>query len=142
MWSNDRLTYRQYFYQAWAKVQAAEVLTPLEAEIVEVLGEHPEYHFIFNDLSLRERDYFPELGEVNPFLHLSLHLGLCEQLATNRPQGIRDIYLAVLQQQADPHQAQHVMMEQIAEMMHQAKRGMPLDDVQYLLQLKSTIFGG
>ena len=137
MWSNDRLSYRHYFYAAWQKAQAREVLTPLESEIVEIIGEHPEYHFIFNDESLKERDYFPELGEANPFLHLSLHLGLCEQLATNRPQGIREIYSALLAKHQDPHQTQHLMMERIAEMMHQARQGVPLDDARYLAELKS-----
>ncbi len=137
MWSNERLSYREYFYQAWTKAQAGAVLTPLEAEIVEVIGEHPEYRFIFNDLSLKERDYFPELGEANPFLHLSLHLGVCEQLATNRPRGIRDIYLALLKKYPDPHHVQHLMMERIAEMMHQAKTGIPLDDQRYLAELSS-----
>ncbi len=139
MWSQDRLHYRDYFYQAWAKAQARQVLTPLEAEITEMIAEHPEYQFIFADPDLKERDYFPELGEANPFLHLSLHLGLCEQLVTNRPQGIRDIYLAILKKYQDPHHVQHLMMERIAEMMHQAKNGMPLDDEQYLKELKSVL---
>jgi hypothetical protein len=137
MWSQDRLSYRHYFYAAWQKSTQGEVLTPLEAEIVEVIGEHPEYHFIFADPSLQERDYFPELGETNPFLHLSLHLGLCEQLATNRPSGIREVYLALLSQYPDPHHVQHLMMERIAEMLYQAQRGTPLDDARYLAELKS-----
>ncbi|MCX7122690.1 MAG: DUF1841 family protein [Gammaproteobacteria bacterium] len=140
MWSHDRLTYRHYFYAAWQKAQAREILTPLESEIVEMIVEHPEYHFIFEDESLKERDYFPELGDANPFLHLSLHLGLCEQLATNRPQGIRDIYTALLERVRDPHETQHVIMERIAEMMHQARQGRALDDARYLLELKSLIY--
>ncbi len=136
MWSNERLSYRQYFYDAWRKAQARELLTPLETQLAEVIAEHPEYHFIFADESLKERDYFPELGEANPFLHLGLHLGLCEQLATNRPVGIREIYTSLLQKHQDPHAVQHRMMERMAEMIEKARRGLPLDDARYLMELK------
>ena len=136
MWSNDRLAYRTYFYEIWAKHLASKVLTPLESQIVTVIAMHPEYHFIFEDESLKERDYFPELGETNPFLHLSLHLGLREQLATDRPSGIRAIFEALCQKTKDSHSAEHWMMERIAEMMYQASRGQALDDAQYLKAFK------
>lgn len=139
MWGNDRFAYRDYFYQAWHKYQAREVLTPLENHIAELIAEHPEYHFIFADEALKERDYFPELGETNPFLHLSLHLGLREQLATNRPQGIREVYQQLLEKKKDPHLVEHLMMERIGEMMFKASRGQPLDDATYLAELKSLI---
>ncbi len=136
MWSNERLAYRDYFYQTWHKHLKHEVLTPLEAQIADIIAVHPEYHFIFEDESLKERDYFPELGETNPFLHLSLHIGLREQLTTNRPQGICEIYQNLLAKKQDPHLAEHLMMERIGEMMFKASRGQPLDDMTYLQGLK------
>ena len=139
MWSNDRLAYRTYFYQAWHKHLKKEIMTPLEDQIVTVIAMHPEYHFIFEDESLKERDYFPELGETNPFLHLSLHLGLREQLATDRPQGIRAIFEEFCRKSQDPHQAKHGMMEQMAEMMFQSSKGQVLDDKKYLQGLRALI---
>lgn len=140
MWSNERSSYRNYFYIAWQKhLQAGIFLTPLEAQIVEIIKMHPEYHFIFADEKYQDQDYFPELGENNPFLHLSLHLGLHEQLATNRPQGIREIYDKLVQKVKDPHEAQHLMMARINEMMFRASRGMPFDDVAYLAELQNLL---
>ena len=51
---------------------------------------HPEYHATFEDPDRHvERDYSPEAGDVNPFLHVSLHLAVAEQLAIDQPPGIR-----------------------------------------------------
>lgn len=137
MWTNDRNAYRDFFYSAWGKYKKTEVLSALEAEIVAVIQLHPEYQFIFEDESSRDKNYFPQLGETNPFLHLSLHLGLQEQLSTNRPAGIRDIFEALLQKKRDPHLVQHLMMERISEMMFRASKGIPLDDETYLAELRS-----
>ena len=35
-----------------------------------------------------DRDWAPKGGETNPFLHLSLHLAVAEQLAIDQPAGI------------------------------------------------------
>lgn len=137
MWSQNRHSYREYFYATWNKHLAAQVLTPLESELVQVILKHPEYHFIFTEDNYKEKDYFPDLGEANPFLHLSLHLGLREQLKTDRPAGIRQIFENLLAKYKDPHQVEHLMMDQIGEMMHRASRGTPLDDQAYLAGLKA-----
>ncbi len=135
--SQNRFDYRSYFYASWQKARTGEVLTPLETQIVEVIAHHPEYHFIFENERFKDRDYFPELGEVNPFLHLSLHLGLLEQLTTQRPAGIEKIYKTLLACHKDPHAVAHRMMEKISEMLYQASKGqLTLDDASYLLELE------
>ena len=139
MWTNDRLAYRNFFYEAWAKRHDSKVLTPLEAELIDVIAVHPEYHFIFDDERLKEQDYFPGCGDINPFFHLSLHVGLREQLTTDRPKGILEVYTKLLQKKQERHQVEHLMMEQISEMMFQASRGQPLDDATYLASLKKLL---
>lgn len=140
MWTNNRYAYRDFFYATWDKYHRREVLTSLENQLLEIILLHPEYQFIFANDSLKAQDYFPELGDINPFLHLSLHLGLKEQLATNRPLGIQAIYARLLEQKQDPHLVQHLMMEQIAEMIHGASKGAVLDDATYLAGLRKLIF--
>lgn len=137
MWTNNRLSYRTYFYQTWQKHLEGRPLTALESELVDVISVHPEYHFIFSNEAYQEQDYFPELGDSNPFLHLSLHLGLREQLSTDRPAGIRAIFDFLLQKYKDRQTVEHKMMEQISEMMYRASRGQPLDDASYLQGLKN-----
>lgn len=139
MWTNDRHSYRHFFYQAWKKYQTHEILTPLETQIAHIILAHPEYHFIFADASLQDQDYFPSLGDANPFLHLSLHLGLYEQLATNRPVGINAVYQSLLAQNKDPGHVEHLMIERMSEMLRQAAQGQVLDDAAYLNELKKLI---
>ena len=38
-----RKALRQMYADAWVKAQGAEVLSPLEAQIVQVIEDHPEY---------------------------------------------------------------------------------------------------
>ena len=83
---------RQFLFDTWKKFRLQVVLTDLEKIAVEVMQMHPEYHAI---LEAPERymheQYFPEMGTTNPFLHISLHLSLIEQISINQPTGITKI---------------------------------------------------
>ena len=85
---------RQFYCDSWEKHRnQKETLTPLEQQVVALIKEHPEYHALLEnkDASV-SADYLPELGDTNPFLHLSMHLGLREQIITNRTPGISELY--------------------------------------------------
>lgn len=97
MFGNDRNQLRQMYKTAWDKFQQQQALSPLETQIAVVIKEHPEYHGLINQL---DRDYLPENGDTNPFLHMGLHLGLREQLSTDRPSGIRQIHQQLLEKPA------------------------------------------
>ena len=101
--SRDEL--RQHYRQAWQKHLGKKPLSPLEAQIVDVIALHPEYQAEI----LSDKHYLPEHGETNPFLHLGLHIAIQEQVQTNRPQGITQIYQTLLSKQQDPHHVQHLM---------------------------------
>jgi hypothetical protein len=70
----------------------------------------------------RERDFFPETGETNPFLHLGMHIAIEEQLSIDQPPGIRGYYQKLLSRYPDEHTVQHRMMECLNEMLWQASR--------------------
>jgi hypothetical protein len=134
MFGNDRNELRKAYADAWNKLQQKQTLTPLEQQITEVIKEHPEYHKALDKL---DTDFLPEAGQTNPFLHMGMHLGLREQLATNRPNGIRDCYQSLTNKHKSSHEAEHDMMECLAEAMWQAQRqgNMP-DEIAYLQCLK------
>jgi len=88
-----------------------------------------------------ESDYFPEQGEVNPFLHINLHLSLREQLSINQPHGIQEIYKKILGKTRDTHKTEHLMMDCIAEMIFSAqKNNTPMDHQAYVECLKSITY--
>ncbi len=138
MFGNDRNSIRQYYIDVWNKAQNNQPLEPLEKIIVDTISQHPEYQSVLVDSDTAlGREYLPEMGATNPFMHMGMHIAIHEQLGTNRPAGIREIYGNVIKQCGDPHKAEHQMMECLAEMMWQAQRnGTAPDEKEYLRKLK------
>ncbi|TAL60552.1 MAG: DUF1841 family protein [Legionella sp.] len=128
---------RRMYFQSWEKYQQKLLLLPLEEQIVQVILAHPEYHhYIENPGKYHEHTYYPEFGDTNPFLHMGLHLGIREQIATNRPQGIAEVYQTLCKQYKDPLHVEHLMMEQLAECLWLSqKNNLPPDEMQYLQAL-------
>ena len=90
MFNPSRDQARQFFFDAWQKYRAGQPLEGLETVAVEVALAHPEYHDTLDDPErFLDRDYTPDAGQTNPFLHLSLHVAIEEQLSIDQPPGIR-----------------------------------------------------
>ncbi|MCX7627087.1 MAG: DUF1841 family protein [Methylophilaceae bacterium] len=133
MFNPSRDEVRRFFFETWRKYRAAEPLSGLENPALQVVQMHPEYHVVL-DAPERylEREYFPELGETNPFLHMSLHLAILEQLAIDQPPGIVAAYHSLALRKGE-HDAQHAVMECLAETLWRAQRTqVPPDGAAYL----------
>ncbi|HHJ80988.1 MAG TPA: DUF1841 family protein [Candidatus Tenderia electrophaga] len=141
MFGNDRNKLRQYYIDVWDKAQNRQPLEPLEKIIAAVVSQHPEYHAVLSDKdTAMGKEYLPESGESNPFMHMGMHIAIHEQLSANRPEGIREIYQQITARCGDSHEAEHKMTECLAEMMWQAQRsGTAPDEMIYLRQLKKLI---
>lgn len=123
MFNPSRDQVRQFFFDVWAKYRAGQALMGAEQPALEAVLAHPEYHALLEAPErYQDRDYRPESGETNPFLHLSMHLAIAEQLSVDQPAGVRARYQSLLQQTGDAMTAQHAMMECLAEMIWQAQR--------------------
>jgi len=123
MFDPSRDQVREFFFETWRKLQAGEALSGMEALALEIVLLHPEYHAVLGDPErTRERDYFPELGQTNPFLHLSLHLALEEQLSIDQPRGIVARFAALVARRGERHAALHDAIECLAEMVWRAQR--------------------
>jgi len=125
---------RQMYVQAWRKQREGVPMEPLEAQIADVIALHPEYHAMLEagDAALA-RDFTPEGGQSNPFLHMGLHLAVREQVSTDRPAGMRSAYAAVVQRAGSEHDATHQIIECLAEGLWEAQRaGLPPDENTYL----------
>jgi hypothetical protein len=134
MYNPTRSQAREFFFAAWANYRAGAPLSDLERVAVEIIALHPEYHAVLDAPERHvDRDYTPEQGQTNPFLHLGLHLGIAEQLATDRPLGIRAEFERLLGKQGDRHRALHDLLECLGETIWQAQRsGLPPDTEAYL----------
>lgn len=131
---------RRLFFEVWHKLQTGEPLSALETIVADIIRLHPEYHALLAadpDKAL-DRDWLPEGGETNPFLHMGLHIAIREQLSIDRPPGVRAAYDALLKRHGDTHKAEHVMLECLAEALWRGQREGRLPDEQaYLDCLKS-----
>ena len=133
MFDPSREQARNFLFDLWAKHRAGEALTPLESLALSVLLEHPEYQRVLEDRErYLEREWRPEGGETNPFLHVSMHLAIEEQLSIDQPPGIRAAVRA-LEKRLGSHEARHEAMDCLAEMVWQAQRNRAgLDNERYL----------
>ena len=122
MFNPTRDQVRGFFIETWRKYRGSEVLTPMETIVAEIITLHPEYHALLQDPDAVERDFAPEDGQVNPFLHLSLHLAIEEQLAIDQPAGIRTAFDALCARRGDRHDAYHDTLECLGEMIFNAQR--------------------
>jgi len=134
--SRDEL--RNLYRAAWRKFKTQQTLSPLDKQIVAVISEHPEYHVIIESAAADLANYSPRTGQLNPWLHMGLHLAIREQVATNRPHGISDVHAKMATRLGDAHEAEHKMLEALAEALWEAQRGgKPPDEAAYLEKLRT-----
>ena len=135
IFGQDRDQLRKMYRDAWQKHCDSAPLSPLEAQIAAVVGEHPEYHAAVSD-DLK-RDFPVEEGRTNPFLHMGLHLSVREQVMTDRPAGIASVFAALAARTGDAHEAEHAMIDCLAETLWEAQQqNAPPDERRYLERLQ------
>ena len=134
---SDREGLRAFYLEAWRKRREGLPAEPLELQVADVIEQHPEYQALLErGAHALEQDWTPEDGESNPFLHMGLHLGLREQVATDRPAGIAAIHRQ-LAARLGVHEAEHRMADCLAEALWRAQRNNSLpDEVSYMEALR------
>jgi hypothetical protein len=132
---------RRFFCDTWKKKSDCHILDPMETLASDWMVDHPEYHGLLTDPeSALAQDYTPERGETNPFLHLSMHLSISEQISINQPPGIKEIADNLSQKLGSMHEAQHLIMECLGQVMWEAQReGGQLSPEKYLEALKKLV---
>ena len=129
MFKPSREQARQLFFDTWRKYRQHEILSGIETIVLEVILIHPEYHSILDDADrYLDKDYSPEMGDTNPFLHMSMHVAIKEQLSINQPIGICERFVRLQTNTRSEHTATHQVMECLAEMIWQAQRNQSSPD--------------
>ena len=125
---------RRFFCEAHRKQRDGAPLTPLEVLAGDWIGQHPEYHADLADVDAAlAAVYTVEDGRSNPFLHLSMHLSISEQIGIDQPRGIRQAFELLRHRLGSAHEAQHEVMECLGEMMWASQRsGLPPDGERYI----------
>jgi hypothetical protein len=136
-----RSSLRRMYVEAWRKHRASLPVEPVEDQIIRVIELHSEYARVLESGGdALDRDYTPEDGQTNPFLHMGLHLAIREQVATNRPAGIANVHRALVGKLGDVHEAEHAMIECLGAALWNAQRaGLPPDETAYLESLRRLV---
>lgn len=134
LFGQSRQDTREVFFQTWHKLRHNQPLDGVEHIIARIIKQHPEYHVVLDNREFYEdRDYLPENGETNPFLHMGMHVAIEEQVSIDQPTGIRTEYDRLLLRLGDVHTVQHTVMECLGEMLWQSQRQQtPPDESVYL----------
>jgi Domain of unknown function (DUF1841) len=132
---------RRFFCSIWRKHRESAPLTPLEALALDWILEHPEYHPILdNEEAAVQTNFSVEQGQTNPFLHLSMHLAIAEQISIDQPMGIKGIFQQLAKRENSLHEAAHGIMESLGEVIWEAQRtGLPPDTDRYLDSMKRRL---
>ena len=132
---------RRFFCEAYRKHRNGEILTPMDAIAADWIVQHPEYHEQFEDVEAAiAADYSVEGGKANPFLHLSMHLSIAEQISIDQPRGIRAAHDMLVAKRGE-HDAHHEIMECLGEMIWASQRnGVPPDTEAYIECVRRRAF--
>lgn len=126
---------RQFFLDVWKKTQEKTPMTPMEVMAHEWILLHPEYHDLLDRPETAMTKEFPvEDGQTNPFLHMSMHLALEEQMSIDQPPGIRNALTLLIQRSATRHDAMHLAMQCLGEMLYNAQKHSKAPDVESYLE--------
>jgi len=117
------------------------VLSPIEVIAVDWIREHPEYHAdLISVEDALNKDYGVDSGRSNPFLHLSMHLSIEEQISIDQPPGIRQAFALLTQRVDSRHAAMHEVMECLGEVLWRAQRDQqPIDGQVYIELIKKRL---
>jgi hypothetical protein len=134
MFAPSQTDVRRFFCEAWRKQREGAPLTPMESLAADWIVQHPEYHAEFEDLDAAlAAVYEVEAGRTNPFLHLSMHLSITEQLGIDQPRGIKQAVQLLAAKLGSMHEAQHEAMECLGQMIWESQRsGRPPDGEGYV----------
>lgn len=131
LFSQDRSSLRSFFFDVWAKRQTRTPLEPLESLVAGVIEDHPEYHALLERSEPQlDREWLPEAGAANPFLHMAMHIAIREQVAADRPPGVRKVHSTLSGRFGSRVDAEHRMIECLSDSLWTAQRAGALPDEQ------------
>ena len=130
IFGDNREAIRQAYRDAWQKAAEEKVLSALEAQIVAVIEEHPEFIVAIEDSEHVDDQSLSN----NPFFHMGLHLTIRDQVKLDRPPGIRALFKQMRSRCGDAHAAEHQMFDALAETLWDAQQQRAEPDVELYME--------
>lgn len=125
---------RQNMHRIWQVAQSRNLdgLTDDEKEIAWIMLEHEEFNDDFrNAEELADYEYNPD-SEVNPFMHIGIHIAVENQLKQKEPLEVCEFYNAAKERGVSHHEIIHrlgfILMPLV---FHTLKHLKPFDNERY-----------
>jgi hypothetical protein len=131
---------RQRMFEIWESAKSGDLdgLTEEEQLTARIMMDHQEeFHndFEFADVTY-DREYDPET-DYDPFLHITLHVVVENQLEAKEPIEAFQFYNAMIKKRCSPHEAVHMIGAILAPLMFLTlKTGQPFEPETYKRLLK------
>ncbi len=141
LYGNDSSTLRKIYFDAWRKFKENLPMEPLEKQLAHTIEQHPKYHDIFNNPEkYLNYDFAIDQNENNPFLHLGLHTTILEQVSTNRPDGITDLFQQLMHKYGDSLEVEHQMINILVDTLWKIQStGEDFNEENYLEKIRKLI---
>ena len=132
---------RRFFCETFRKFHAKEILTPLEVIASDWINQHSEYNAVLRDPETAiHANYSIDQANSNPFLHLSMHLSISEQITVDQPRGVRAAFNILASKLNSQHEAHHEIMECLGTMIWNSQRNnLPPDGQAYIEALRKRV---
>lgn len=129
---------RRFFCEVLSRTREGLPLDAMQVLAADWVQAHPEYHDDLRDADAAvAATYDPQTGRTNPFLHLSMHMSIAEQCSVDQPRGVREVVQSLAARLGSLHDAHHLAMEALGEMLWTSQRsGLPPDGQAYVERLR------
>ena len=135
--SRDQL--RETYRAAWRRFKQQHTLSPLDKQVVAVISEHPEYHVIVESAAADSQLFAAQRTDQSLAAHGTAPRG-ARAGGHQPPAGIAEVHAKLSRKAGDAHEAEHRMLEVLAEQLWEAQRGGKApDENAYLERLKSLV---
>lgn len=139
VFSEMRRFNREHMHMIWevAKTGDLDVLGAEERRIAEAMLEHQDEYFNQFEMAdvLADHEYDPE-SETNPFLHVTFHTIVENQLEARDPIEVYQFYNSMRKKKVSRHDTIHLIGAILAPLVVSTLRGRPFDLEQYKSLLK------
>jgi hypothetical protein len=130
----QRELFRQNIHRVWQMVQSGQYdeLTEKESLLAEILMGHEEYRDHFENVDILDGREYEAGMEFNPFLHISTHQMVEDQLAAGQPIEVALFCEAMEDKGYSRHEAVHFIIMILLHVMHASASGkIPFDAARY-----------
>jgi len=131
---------RTRYHELWIKAKAEdyEDVEDEEIQIMKGMLEHEdEYSEIFDNAHRLSDDEFGPDAEENPFMHITIHAIIENQLELKEPTEVYQFYLAMLKKKCPRHEVIHLLGAIFVRLLYRVlKYKEPFDNERYKFLLK------